>query len=52
MFYKMLDVVRVIEYGNLISAPFWAKIMADLRAEVVKVEEPGCGDEARRREPF
>lgn len=52
MFYKVLDGVRVIEYGNLVSAPFCAKILADLGAEVIKIEEPDHGDEARRREPF
>ena len=52
MFYKVLDGVKVVEYGNLISAPFCAKILADLGAEVIKIEEPYCGDESRRREPF
>jgi len=52
MFCKMLDGVRVVEYGNLISASFCAKILADLGAEVIKIEEPDHGDEARRREPF
>ena len=52
MFYKVLEGVRVIEYGNLISAPFCAKIMADQGAEVIKIEEPKQGDEARRCEPF
>ncbi|MGD1040494.1 MAG: CoA transferase [Dehalococcoidales bacterium] len=38
MFYKVLDGVKVIEYGNLISAPFCAKIFADMGAEVIKIE--------------
>ncbi len=49
---KALEGVKVIEYGNLISAPFCAKILADLGAEVIKIEEPGIGDQARRMEPF
>ena len=52
MFYKVLDGVKVIEYGNLISAPFCAKIFADMGAEVIKIEPPCCGDDSRRMEPF
>ena len=52
MFYKVLDGVKVIEYGNLISAPFCAKIFADMGAEVIKIEQPCCGDDSRRMEPF
>ena len=52
MFYNALDDTKVIEYGNLISAPFCAKILADLGAEVIKIEEPGHGDKARMCEPF
>jgi len=52
MFYRVLDGVKVVEYGNLISAPFCAKILADLGAEVIKIEEPGRGDDSRRQEPF
>jgi crotonobetainyl-CoA:carnitine CoA-transferase CaiB-like acyl-CoA transferase len=52
MFYKVLDGVKVIEYGNFVSAPFCAKILADLGAEVIKIEEPCCGDDSRRAEPF
>ena len=52
MFYKILEGVKIVEYGKLISAPFCAKILADLGAEVIKIEEPDRGDDTRRREPF
>ncbi len=52
MFYKVLQGVKVIEYGNFISAPFCTKILADLGAEVIKIEEPNRGDNARRQWPF
>ena len=51
MFYKVLEGVRVVEYGTLITAPFCAKILADLGAEVIKIEEPCCGDDTRRQQP-
>jgi crotonobetainyl-CoA:carnitine CoA-transferase CaiB-like acyl-CoA transferase len=52
MYYKVLEGVKIIEFGNLVSAPFCAKILADLGAEVIKIEAPGLGDDSRRREPF
>ena len=52
MYYKALDGAKVVEYGNLISGPFCAKILADLGAEVIKIEDPGCGDDSRRQAPF
>jgi len=52
MFYKVLDGVKVVEFGNFISAPFCAKILADLGAEVIKIEDPRCGDSSRRAAPF
>lgn len=44
--------VKVIEYGNLISAPYCSKLFADLGAETLKIESPGQGDIARRKAPF
>src|SRR5262249_19153424 len=44
--------LRVIECGNLVAVPYAAKLMADLGADVIKVEAPGRGDDARRRGPF
>ena len=46
-----LDGVKVIELGHMVSAAYATKLMADLGAEVIKVEEPG-GDLARQRGPF
>ncbi len=36
----------------MVSAAYAAKLMADLGAEVIKIEPPRCGDDARRRGPF
>ena len=43
--------IRVIECGGMVSAAYAAKLMADLGAEIIKIEEPD-GDNARRRGPF
>ncbi|MEM9061080.1 MAG: CoA transferase [Pseudomonadota bacterium] len=42
-----LDGIRVIEIGHSIAAPYAALILAELGAEVIKVERPGVGDDAR-----
>ncbi|MFP8877269.1 MAG: CoA transferase, partial [Myxococcota bacterium] len=47
----MLDGIRVLELGEMVQAAYAAKLMADLGADVVKVETP-AGDRARRRGPF
>jgi crotonobetainyl-CoA:carnitine CoA-transferase CaiB-like acyl-CoA transferase len=39
--------VRVIEIGQVISAPYAGLLLADLGAEVIKVEPPVTGDSAR-----
>src|ERR1700723_4546506 len=38
--------LKVLELGHYIAAPFCARILADLGAEVIKVEPPG-GDPFR-----
>ncbi|HEY2487197.1 MAG TPA: CoA transferase, partial [Candidatus Binataceae bacterium] len=47
----ILNGLRVVECGEGISAAFASKLMADLGAEVIKVEEPS-GDILRWRGPF
>jgi crotonobetainyl-CoA:carnitine CoA-transferase CaiB-like acyl-CoA transferase len=44
--------ISVLEVGSLVAAPYCGKMLADLGADVVKVEPPGEGDPARRRGPF
>jgi crotonobetainyl-CoA:carnitine CoA-transferase CaiB-like acyl-CoA transferase len=46
-----LEGIRVVECGEGVSAAYAAKLLADLGADVVKVEPPG-GDLTRRRGPF
>src|SRR5262245_35471112 len=49
---RALSGLRVLEYGDLVSAPSCTKWMADMGAEVVKVERPGQGDVSRWLGPF
>jgi len=39
--------VRLIELGQLIAGPFCGQMMADMGADVIKVEPPGTGDPLR-----
>ncbi|MFO1377009.1 MAG: CoA transferase [Steroidobacteraceae bacterium] len=43
--------IRVLDLGQMVSAPYCAKLFADYGADVIKVELPG-GDSARRAGPF
>src|SRR5438046_10323128 len=44
--------IRVVDRGTRIGAPFAATLLADLGAEVIKVELPGQGDFMRSIGPF
>ncbi len=39
--------LRVIELGQLVAGPFCGQLLADMGADVVKVEPPGTGDPLR-----
>ena len=52
MTYGLLNGLRVLEFGEFISAPYCGKLLADMGADVVKIERAGTGDWARDYGPF
>jgi formyl-CoA transferase len=44
--------IKVLEVGNYMAAPFCAMQLADLGADVVKVENPNGGDQVRSSAPL
>ena len=47
----MLAGLRVLEFGQIAAGPFAGSLLADLGADVVKVEKPDGGDDMRRWPP-
>lgn len=48
---KPLDGLRVVELARVLAGPWSGQLLADLGAEVVKVERPGGGDDTREWGP-
>ena len=44
--------LRVIDLTRVLAGPFATMLLADMGAEVIKVESPGAGDDARGYPPF
>jgi crotonobetainyl-CoA:carnitine CoA-transferase CaiB-like acyl-CoA transferase len=44
--------VRVLDLTRVLAGPFCSMILGDMGAEIVKIEEPGKGDDTRAWPPF
>ena len=44
--------LRVLDLSRMLAGPFCAALLADLGAEVIKIEPPGRGDDARHFQPY
>ena len=48
---SLLASIRVLDLSRILAGPFCCQLLADLGADVVKVERPGTGDDTRQWGP-
>jgi crotonobetainyl-CoA:carnitine CoA-transferase CaiB-like acyl-CoA transferase len=47
-----LQGLKVVDLTRVLAGPFCAMLLGDMGADVIKIEEPGAGDDARGWGPF
>ncbi len=48
----VLEGLKILDLSRLLPGPFCTRLLADMGAEVIKIEAPGRGDYAREFAPF
>jgi crotonobetainyl-CoA:carnitine CoA-transferase CaiB-like acyl-CoA transferase len=48
---RLLDGVRVLDLSRMLAGPYGSMLLADMGAEVIKIEEPDAGDPMRAMGP-
>jgi len=49
---KPLEHIKVLDFTRVLAGPYCTMILANMGAEVIKVERPGSGDDSREFGPF
>lgn len=49
---NVLSNIRILDLGRFISIPFCGMLLADMGAEVIKIERVGAGEDGRRLGPY